>query len=475
MEWRGAFVGGEEIAQPQNAEVVEVQSPWDPKWIGRSFLSSRALAESALESSLKAFETWRQSGPEERSSLLSRIADEVAHRKERLAELLVYEIGKPIVWAEGEVARLEVTFRLAAQLASTERTQSLDLSYDSRGKDFSGSVTREPRGPVLAFVPYNWPYNLAAHKLAPALATGNTVLLKPSPLAPISSLELVRLIHDAGCPAGVVNALNLSNDDAQWLVQHDAVKLLSFTGSPRVGWFLKSLVPKKPVVLELGGDASVIVWEDADLDWAAQRTVASAYGYAGQVCISAQHVVAGSRVLDQLRARLTEATLSCKIGSPFERDTVCGPMISEAEAARVEAWVEEARKGGATVLAGGARNGAWYPPTLIENVPPESQLSREEVFGPVLTLAGVDSLDEALARVNSSKYGIHASLFTRSESVVRACHDNLKVAGLIVNDAPTIRFDGMPYGGIKDSGFGREGVAHAMEAMTEPKVLLQRA
>ncbi|RIK01304.1 MAG: aldehyde dehydrogenase [Armatimonadetes bacterium] len=475
MEWRGAFVGGEEIAQPQNAEVVEVQSPWDPKWIGRSFLSSRELVEDAVESSLRAFEVWRRSSPEERSSLLTRIADEIARRKERLAELLVFEIGKPIVWAEGEVARLEITFRLAAQLASIERPKTLDLSCDPRGKDFAGSVQREPRGPVLAFVPYNWPYNLAAHKLAPALATGNTVLLKPSPHAPISSLELVRLIHDVGCPAGVVNAMNLSNDDAQWLAQHDGVKLLSFTGSPRVGWFLKSLVPRKPVVLELGGDASVIVWEDADIEWATQRIVASAYGYAGQVCISAQHVVASAGVLDQLKVRLTEATLSCKIGSPLDRDTVCGPMISEGEAARVEAWIEEARKGGANLLAGGVRNGTWYPPTLVENAPPESKLGCEEVFGPVLTLVGVDSLDEALARVNSSKYGIHASLFTQSEEVVRACHDNLEVAGLIVNDAPTIRFDGMPYGGIKDSGVGREGVAHAMEAMTEPKVLLQRA
>ncbi|KXK13981.1 MAG: NAD-dependent aldehyde dehydrogenase [Armatimonadetes bacterium OLB18] len=468
-------MGGEEIAQPPNAEVVEVHSPWDPKWIGRSFLAGRELVEDAVESSLRAFEVWRRSSPKERSSLLTRIADEIARRKERLAELLVFEIGKPIVWAEGEIARLEITFRLAAQLASIERPQTLDLSYDPRGKDFAGSVQREPRGPVLAFVPYNWPYNLAAHKLAPALATGNTVLLKPSPLAPISSLELVRLIHDVGCPAGVVNAMNLSNDDAQWLAQHDGVKLLSFTGSPRVGWFLKSLVPRKPVVLELGGDASVIVWEDADLEWATQRIVASAYGYAGQVCISAQHVVASAGVLDQLKVRLTEATrvLQDRLAAR-PRHRLRADDLRE-RGARVEAWVEEALKGGANLLAGGVRNGTWYPPTLVENAPPESKLGCEEVFGPVLTLVGVDSLDEALARVNSSKYGIHASLFTQSEEVVRACHDNLEVAGLIVNDAPTIRFDGMPYGGIKDSGVGREGVAHAMEAMTEPKVLLQRA
>lgn len=475
MEWRGAFVGGEELAQPPNAEVVEVRSPWHPKWTGRSFISDRAQAERAVGSSLEAFEKWRRSSPQERSFLLGRIADEVVRRKDRLAELLVYEIGKPIVWAEGEVARLEITFRLAAHLASQERARPLDLEYDPRGKDFTGSFSREPRGPVLAFVPYNWPYNLAAHKLAPALATGNTILLKPSPLAPVSSLELVKLIHDANCPPGVVNALNLSNDDAQWLVQHEGVKMLSFTGSPRVGWLLKSLVPRKPVLLELGGDASVIVWDDADLEWAVQRITPSAFGYAGQVCISAQHVIASPKVFDALKSKLTEATRSCKMGEPFDRETVCGPMISEGEAARVEAWVEEACRGGACLLEGGSRNVAWYRPTLVENVPPESKLGCEEVFGPALTLRGARSLDDAVARVNSSKYGIHASVFSRSETVIRECYEKLEVAGLIVNDAPTVRFDGMPYGGTKVSGFGREGVAQAMEAMTEPKVLLRRA
>jgi acyl-CoA reductase-like NAD-dependent aldehyde dehydrogenase len=449
-------------------------NPFDGAPVGSAWEEGRELAELAVEAATKAFALWRRSSRAERSALLRRVAEAVRDRKSALALLLVEEIGKPIAWAQGEVSRLELTFRLAADLCEESASQSLDLSFDPRGADYAGSFERFPVGPVLCIVPYNWPYNLSAHKIAPALAAGNTVILKPSPLAPCSTLGLARLIHECGCPPGVVNAICVSNEAAEGLVRDERVRIVSFTGSAAVGWRIKRLVPEKRVLLELGGDAFAIVWKDADVEWASDRIATSAYGYAGQVCISAQHVLVHEDAFTALRDRLVLRARDCPTGSPLQESTVCGPMINEAAADRLCEWIEEAERAGACALVGVERTGALVRPALLENVPFECRLGSEEAFGPVLTLSPLKTLEEAVARVNRSQYGIHCSVFARAPDVVEEAYRSLEVGGMIVNDYPTLRFDNMPYGGVKRSGFGREGVLFALEEMTETKALLVR-
>ena len=327
----------------------------------------------------------------------------------------------------------------------------------------------------MAIVPYNWPFNLAAHKLAPALAVGNTVILKPSPLAPISTLTLARLIHEAGCPPGVVNAWN-GPDQVIEKVSHDPrCRMVSFTGSPAVGWRVKKdLPPDKKVTLELGGNGMAMICKGADLDWATNRIVAGGYGYAGQVCIAVQHVLVDECVYEEVKTHLIAKTQSCPWGDPQDEKTVCGPMINSTAADRVEEWIDEAVTGGANLIAGGGREGNIVLPTLLEGVPKSVKLYGEEVFGPVLTLEEFSSKEQAFARIQDSKYGIHVGIFTPDQALFDEAFRTLEVGGVVANDYPTLRFDNLPYGGVKQSGFGREGVRFAMEEMTEWKSLVQR-
>lgn len=470
------LVGGHFIGGPCDQSVPKqvVKEPGGGRLVGTAAEGSWTEADAALDAAVRAFETWRNSPRRERQALLRRIAAMVRERSEELAWLLCREVGKPITWSRGEVTRLGLTFDLAADLLVSYGLEQLAVDYDPRGDRHRCLVERFPIGPILGIVPYNWPYNLAAHKLAPPIATGNTVVLKPSRQSPISTLELARLIHDAGCPPGVLNAVNVSSDVAQRMAQDVRVAMLSFTGSPAVGWKLKELLPSKRVSLELGGNAYAIVCEDADLDWATERIVAGGFGYAGQICIAIQHVLADARIYEELRGRLIEATLRCPTGDVEDEATICGPLISEEAANKVESWVSEAVQGGAQVSAGGRREGALMWPTLVEGTPPDARLSCEEVFGPVITLAPFKDLDEAIAQVNSSGYGIQTGLFTADLRIADKAFRELNVGGVIVGDYPTLRFDAMPYGGVKKSGFGREGVRYAMDEMTELKTLVLR-
>jgi acyl-CoA reductase-like NAD-dependent aldehyde dehydrogenase len=428
----------------------------------------------AIEAADEAFAAWRSSPRHQRIKLLREVAARVRTRRGELADLLTLEIGKPVVWSRGEVDRLALTFDLAADLLATYGLEQLPVDFDPRGEGQRLTVERFPVGPIFAMVPYNWPFNLAAHKIAPALATGNTLVLKVSPLAPISSLELARLIHEAGCPEGVLNAWNGPTRVVEKLIDDARIKMLSFTGSVPVGWKLKERLHDRRVVLELGGNASAIVCDDADLDWATKRIVAGGYGYAGQVCIAVQHVLVDQRVYEEFKTRLVSATRDCPYGDPRDEKTVCGPMISAEAADKVRGFVSEAVAGGAVILAGGDGDGSMTPPTLLEAVPDNVRLANEEVFGPILTISPFDSLDEAIAKVNRSSYGIHCGVFTHDSRTIDKAYRSLDVGGVIVNDYPTLRFDNMPYGGVKRSGFGREGVRYAMDEMTDPKALLTR-
>lgn len=428
----------------------------------------------ALDCATAAFATWKNTTRSERQALLRQIAKLVEEREPELVQILTDEVGKPVTFSRGEVARLRLTFELAADLLDHEPSESLPLGFDERGNGYTCTVERFPIGPVLAITPYNWPYNLAAHKIAPALAAGNTVVLKPSSLSPLSSLTLARLIHEAGCPDGVFNAVVCDSKVTERAATDERIKFVSFTGSEAVGWKLKSLLNEKKVSLELGGQAPVIILPDADLDWAVKRTVLGSNGYAGQICIAVQHAYVHADVHDDVRDRLIAATDRCAYGDPSDDSTVCGPMIDSDNATRVMDWIAEAEEAGATVLAGGSRIGNVVLPTLIENVPLTVALGCKEVFGPVLTLSKFHHLSEAIEQINASSYGIQAGVFTADPSAMETAYRELEMSGVIINDYPTLRFDNMPYGGVKRSGFGREGVRYTYEEMTEPKVKVSK-
>lgn len=468
----GRFVGG------RGSQTIH--APFDGAPVGTAAQGTQDHLRAAVDAAHGAYQTWRRAPRRDRQALLRRIAALVRERSDELVDVLTREVGKPVVWSEGEVARLALTFEDAADEVSRFGLEQMPVDMDSRGDGYRLTVERFPIGVILGIVPYNWPFNLAAHKLAPALATGNTIVLKPSRQAPLSTLTLARLIHEAGCPAGVVNAVNVPGDEVLPVAKDPRVKMVSFTGSPAVGWNLKRELAEKRVALELGGDATAIVAEDADLDWAVSRIVPGKFGYAGQICISIQHVLVHRSRYKAARERLAAGTRDCPFGDPQDRRTVCGPLISADAANKVREWIKEALDRGGRLLAGSSGapdssgGGTLVPPTLIEDVPPDARLACREVFGPVLTLAAYDTLDEAIARVNASDYGIHCGIFTTDLRNADKAFREIEVGGVIVNDYPTLRFDNMPYGGVKQSGFGREGVHYAMEEMTEPKAMLVR-
>lgn len=466
MRRRDLLIAGDWVIGP---ETGVSKSPYDGRDLGTWSRASWDEASRALDGARDAFASWRTAPRRDRAGLLRRIAGLVRDRAEDLAGLAVDEIGKPIMAARGEVARMALTFDLAADLLSEPTGELLPTDFDPRGDGYVCRVERFPIGVVLGFVPYNWPYNLAAHKVAPALAAGNAIVLKPSSQAVLCTGELAALIVEAGCPPGVVGFVPCANEVSQRMVEDERVDMLSFTGSPAVGWSLKALAPGKRVALELGGNAFAIVEPDADLDWAAARLTAAAFVYAGQVCISVQHVLCARSIYKPFVERMAAATAGCPWGDPAEENVVCGPLISEESAERIRAWLDEA-----VVLGARVRVGDGVRPTLVEGAPVASKLRDEEVFGPVVTVEPYDDLDAAIARVNSSQFGIHASVFSRDVRVVERCYRELAVGGVIAGDAPNLRFDNMPYGGVKRSGFGREGLRSAFDEMTEPKAFVIR-
>lgn len=412
----------------------------------------------------------------ERAAIALRVADAIREQKESLTDLLVREIGKPVAFARGEVERCERTFRLASEAGDTMHIHDSDLSYDPRGQNFKGTWQRFPVGVVLGFVPYNWPINLAAHKIAPAILAGCPVIMKLSPLAPLSTLALCQIVVESGAPKESISALHLSNELAQRLLLDSRVRMLSFTGSPAVGWMLKEMVPKKRVILELGGNAPAIVHEDADVEWAAKQIAVSGYGYAGQVCISAQNVFVHESVYERVRERLREETEQCPTGDPKDGGVVCGPLIDDKATAKVRGAIDAAVSTGGEIIAQAKVEGhaRLIPPTLIEPGSSDDDIVREEVFGPVLTLQRYSDIGSLANWLNGGKYRLQASIFTQGPAVAQGAFESLDYGGVILNDAPTIRFDSMPYGGEGESGFGREGVKFAIEEMTAPRSYVRR-
>jgi acyl-CoA reductase-like NAD-dependent aldehyde dehydrogenase len=454
--------------------VLVVREPWSNAPLGQVVLADAALADEAVAASVRAFERLRATTSYERKVLLGRVAHQIDSRREAFAELIAREAGKPIALARGEVERAVTTFELAAEEAIRMGGEVMPLDVTPTSGRATGTWVRVPAGPVIGIGPFNFPLNLVAHKIAPAIACGASIVLKPPPQTPLTSLLLAQCVRRAGAPDDSVQVVPCELAVAETLVRDDRFATLSFTGSAAIGWHLKSIAGKKRVLLELGGNAATIVHEDAAFEVALDRVVAGAFGYAGQVCIKVQRLYVHRPIADRFVTGLVNRSRVIEPRSPLDPAALCGPMIDEANARRVEQWVHEAVEAGARVACGGRREGNRYWPTVIEveGAGRGLKVVDEEVFGPVLTVHRYDTWDEALTMADGTRYGLQAGVFTDSHARIAQAFRRLHVGGLIVNDTPTFRVDSMPYGGTRDSGLGREGVRFAMEEMTERKLLV---
>ncbi len=459
--------------QAPAAELV-VLSPYDGSEVGRLPRPTAADVEAAVARVAGAFPKTRRMPTFRRVEILRTIAETILRRKDELAVVIAREAGKPLRAARVEAERASATFFAAASEAERRAGDVLPLDVNSASLGRIGLVRRFPIGPVLAITPFNFPLNLTAHKVAPALAVGAPVVQKPASQTPFSALVMQEIVRDAGWPPEAYAVLPLGGAEAEPLVTDPRLPVVSFTGSGAVGWRLKSLVPKKRVALELGGNAAVIVHSDADLDDAVNRAVSGAFGYAGQSCISLQRTLVHRPAFVAFRDRMLEKVSHLVVGDPLHEATEVGPMISVAEAERALTWIEEALAHGAQLLCGGRANGPLLEPTVLTETRRSMKVECAEVFAPVVTLTAYDDFEEALARVNDSPYGLQAGVFTRDLGRILRAHDALEVGAILINDVPTWRADRMPYGGVKDSGSGREGPAYAMDELTEPRLLVLR-
>ena len=449
-----------------------ISSPFDGARVSEVPLATTEDVDVALAAATRVRAAWARSARHARGAIAEQVAKRFVERREELARLITLESGKPIRYARAEVDRAVVTFTFAADVARTLGGEALPADAAPRGEDKLVVYERVPRGVVAAISPFNFPLNLAAHKLAPALAVGAPVVLKPPHQAPSAGLLAAEIMREAGVPAGAVSALHARPDVAQRLAEDPRVAVLSFTGSDRVGYRLKALAVKKHVLLELGGNAPCIVDETANLERAVPAIVEACYASAGQVCIKAQRLFVHVSRYEEFLERFAAATRALAVGNPLDEDTVVGPLIDVANAERVMALVRDAQAAGARIVTGGEASGALMQPTLLTGVRPELAVCREEVFGPVATLEPFDSFEEVLARANATRFGLQASVYTESVTRSLLAFRALEYGGVIVNQPPTFRLDHFPYGGTKDSGSGREGVRYAAEEFTETRVLV---
>ncbi|MCA9659479.1 MAG: aldehyde dehydrogenase family protein [Myxococcales bacterium] len=456
------------------AESLEVRDKYRGDVVCEVAVADEAAVERAIAAAVEAAPAMRALPPYERARVLEHCTERLEARKDELAAALCAEAGKPIKDARGEVTRLIDTFRYAAGEAIRVGGELLNLEISARARGYRGMTKRVAVGPCAFITPFNFPLNLVAHKVAPALAIGCPFVLKPASKTPIGALIIGEILADAGLPDGAFSIMPMTHAAADPLVTDPRIRHLSFTGSGKVGWDMKRRAGRKHVGLELGGNAACVVDADADLNDAAQRLIVGAFYQSGQSCISVQRIIAHTAIYDELRERLVTKAKALKVGDPRDEGTFIGPMISTSEAERVEAWIAEAKALGAEVLCGGTRDGAMIPATLLENVPRQAKCYSDEVFGPVACLSRFDDFGAALDEVNDSEYGLQAGVFTRDIHKIHRAWDTLEVGGVVIGDIPSWRVDHMPYGGVKASGTGREGIRYAIEAMSELRLLILR-
>ncbi|MFJ3926943.1 aldehyde dehydrogenase family protein [Streptomyces sp. NPDC090022] len=463
--------------QATGQDSFDVHSPWDGRVVGTVSVPTDAQVEEAVAAAHAVTAEFSATPAHVRAAALDHVSKRLVERTEEIAQLISAENGKPVKWARGEVGRAVSVFRFAAEEARRfNGGEAQRLDTDAGGVGRLALTRRFVKGPVLGIAPFNFPLNLCAHKVAPAIAVGAPIILKPAPATPLSGLILGELLAETDLPAGSWSVLPVANDKMPALVKDERLPVISFTGSDKVGYAIQESVPHKHCTLELGGNAAAVVLQDwsseADLDWAATRIATFSNYQAGQSCISVQRVVADAAVYDRLVEKVVAKVQAQVTGDPNDDATDVGPLVSEDAAKRVESWVDEAVSAGAKLLAGGKREGASYEPTVLAEVPGDVTIAVEEVFGPVLTLHRVETTDEAFAKVNDSKFGLQAGVFTHDVQSAFRAHRELEVGGVIIGDAPSYRADQMPYGGVKQSGVGREGVRYAMEDYTYERVMV---
>lgn len=438
-------------------------------------MADATAIDTAIDAAVKSQSELQSMAPYERQEILQHCIKRFEERFEELALALCIEAGKPIKDARGEVQRLIDTFKIASEEAVRLNGEMINLEITPRAKGYSAMSKRVPIGPCSFISPFNFPLNLAAHKVAPALAVGCPFVLKPASRTPIGALLIGEILAETNLPKGAFSILPCNRDGADLFTIDERLKLLSFTGSPDVGWELKAKAGKKPVVLELGGNAACIVDKDTDdLDDAIERITFGAFYQSGQSCIGVQRVLVHQEIYDAFKQKLINKVNSLPMGDPKNENTFIGPMIAESEAARLKSWIDEAEQKGCTILVGGNKNGAFLEATVLENVPSDALINTEEAFGPVVTIAPFDDFNQVLNEVNNSKFGLQAGIFTRDINKIQKAWDVLEVGGVVIGDVPSFRVDNMPYGGVKDSGVGREGVRYAMEDMTEIRLMVIR-
>lgn len=455
----------------ETGNAIEVRSPYDSAVVAISHLGGPEEVEAAIAAMVEAFQVTRKMPSWQRSEILEKISAGIAERHEEFARIIALEAGKPLKAARAEVTRASFTFKVAAEEAKRIYGEIVPLDWMPKGEGRMALIQRVPLGPVVGISPFNYPLNLVAHKVAPALAAGNPIIIRPASQTPVSALKLGELVLEAGWPAAGIAIVPTSVADAAPFVEDNRIKKLTFTGSPAVGWMLKSQAGRKRVTLELGGNAGSIVHADADIPYAAERITAGAFSYAGQSCISVQRVYAHADVYQSLVDELLPRVDALKVGNPLDEDTDVGPMIDQGAAERIEEWIQEAVADGATVLAGGRREGNLFRPTVMSDVDHTMKVCAQEVFAPLVGLYPYTDIRQAIKAVDDSDFGLQAGLFTNDWTIVQDAFDDIEVGGLMVNEVSAFRVDHMPYGGVKQSGFGREGLRYAIEEMTEIKLL----
>ena len=461
------------VPEKPNAD-LEVTNKYTGEVATRVAMADATAIEKGIEAASAAEDAMRDYPAYARQDVLNHCASRFQERAEELAQALCIEAGKPIKDSRGEVTRLIDTFRIGAEEATRIYGEVLPMDINPRAVNYSGMWKRVPVGASSLISPFNFPLNLAAHKVAPAIAAGCPFVMKPASATPIGALIIGEVLAETDLPKGAFSILPARRDGAGLFTTDDRLKLLSFTGSPGVGWDLKAKSGKKKVVLELGGNAAVIVDADTDIDDAVERIVFGAYYQSGQSCISVQRIIVHEAIYDVVRAKLTKRVGALVMGDPKNEDTFIGPMISEKEATRLHGWINDAVAKGAKVLTGGHRDGVMLQATLLEDVPADVELSCKEAFGPVAVLQKFSNFDDALAVVNDSDFGLQAGIFTRDIYKAHKAWDTLHVGGVVIGDVPSWRVDHMPYGGVKDSGLGREGLRFAIEDMTEIRLMVIR-
>lgn len=487
-----------EFTEAEGDRVDRILSPYDGHVVGEMPISGDADVEAAVGCALKAFEVMKRLPRFVRADILDRAADLIERRRDEFVWLIAAEAGKPLYDARGEVSRSLFNLRNAAREARAFSGHEVPLDVDGGvfeyqtatadgtalelgGADLDtlaglgrrfGIARRFPIGPVLAITPFNFPLNLVLHKVAPAIAVGNSVILKPAPQTPLTGRLLAEIMAEAGLPDGALSVVHCAVPQAEALVKDERIAMVSFTGSAKVGWHVKDIAGKKKVALELGGNGAVVVAEDADVGFAAARCVRGGVVYGGQYCIGVQRIFVHSEVYDCFEAELVARVGACKVGDPLQEGTDVGPVIDEGSAKRIESWINEAVDGGARVLVGGRRHGAVIEPTVIANTRADMKVECEEIFGPVMTLTKVDSSDEGVRLAGASRYGLQGGFFTNNLKAAFRALETWDVGGLMINDVPIYRIDNMPFGGWKESGFGREGTRYAMDSMTDIKFLV---